>query len=559
MLQMIFTMEKNFVITRLLRFRQRIACLGLLVGWGSLGLAGLLPMSDVADPGGVEFAGELGEPWSLSTQFNHPELRCLNFVAPGPEDSLFVSTFNNSRSPDIVSIYRLPRARLGFGEPVQIFSQEVEGYRGFSGLATDETGILYVSLDRGPRTTGSVYRLFSSGLLDPSFGDRGRLDFLTERPGGLVVDGPELVVLMDFERLVRLDRRTGAVLGTSQPRQGEPEDLQSSRELTEISGEPLPIAPLPLNPSWISRGNFPQTPETAKEASDSLFLRDLILQPSSGIIFAVGQDQVYSFQPIRSGSRDRVGPDLVVSGAGPIRPGQGIFLCPRGLTLYYAVNRIGTLARLRLSLDRLEVWEMGTLDAFIPRSLQERAVDGWCSSDGRHLWVTDLGGGVSHFVRGQEGLTRVGTRGINESQSPVAKKPLKALIPAGSLFRNIAELENPIEQDQIGGDGQNVVVLKLVLFSNRRGALALEEEQSLARVESLSDCLVRHYRADVQEERLLALKYGIYVSPTLLILGRQGQEIARHEGDFGESVARDLIQLARNRLITIQRNLAPSQ
>jgi hypothetical protein len=520
-------------------------CLMLaLVGGGHVSEASA--QSEAGPGGGVDGT------WAMSQIYRNYQVPCVTFLATARDNSLLAATFNNSNTTDAVALWHFPRNNQGLGLPVAIFREEVAGYKGYGGLATFPDGSVVASIEYGLEQGSALIKLKPDFSLDPSFGTGGKLLLPGLRAMGVAVHGSHLYLGVAWGRVQIRDGKDGSLLAESvRPGlipSGTGTDHSSTTTAQAEDARPttagLALPAEPVVPPWMVSRTLPQAEAISRRVEAEPRIRDLAVDPASGVVYGVGSDRVYRWVPSRPGTLHLVGPTLVIDGKGPVLPAQGISIDPQRRMLRYAANQAGTLAQAAPLSAGEQDWSLSLFSVFQASSSSSRAVDSTLSMDGQTMWVSDLSGTITEYQM----RPGVGPTGQFEPQPGML--PGNVLDPKlaegtvegdpTTLKRAVDLLRSPVMD---GKADRNI----LILFVSRQSPEAQEAARLLAGMKDRLNPRLEVGLCDVAEDRHLLIRYGVYLAPTLLVVDGHGQEKARHEGRLGQVALAELLRRAAKR------------
>lgn len=138
-----------------------------------------------------------------------------SFLALSPSGDLAVATFNNRSLASLPEDQPLILVRNALGlapEAFELCAHTFASQRGYSGLAWDAEGHLYVAADSGEAATSFVARYTRAGTLDPGFG-QGGIVLPGHRCHGVDTADGNLLVSIDTGEVLVLDGRSGQKKG----------------------------------------------------------------------------------------------------------------------------------------------------------------------------------------------------------------------------------------------------------------------------------------------------------------------------------------------------------
>jgi hypothetical protein len=278
--------------------------------------------------------------WTFDSYISVPYKNTV-FLAQDSKGDLYGTTFNNSPHADTVVAFRITDPAGNSPQVQPIDFAQVPTFRGYAGIAADEAGNVYLSVDAGDGAASYVKKLLPGGKPDATFGKDGVVSEPGVRYQGLAMAGDRLIAGQSWGRFAVLDTKTGRKLGET-PAQGDPNKAPT--------------------------------------------IRDIAIVPSSQEILGVDRDAVYVFA---GGSLDNPsGYSLkpLVPGNGTQAAGQGIFYDAPNDRIYYARTGLGHLGTSSKSQPAAEVIEtVGTT----PGGPLSNPADAVISPDGRFLFCSD--------------------------------------------------------------------------------------------------------------------------------------------------------------------------
>lgn len=192
---------------------------------------------------------------------------------------IYYTTFNSSKDEGVARIISITDP-LGRAEVKVIDTQKFPSQRGYSGIAVTPAGALYISAEAGTPEQSFIKKFTPEGAPDINFGNRGVLQGTTNRFFGIDVIDNYLLVAVDWGTILILDGKTGKLLNTL---------------------------------------NAPQ----------SLFIRDIAINPNTKEIYAVAAASIYKWA---GGTLDNPASykfvPLLINKEGQPKSGEGIFFEP---------------------------------------------------------------------------------------------------------------------------------------------------------------------------------------------------------------------------------------
>jgi DNA-binding beta-propeller fold protein YncE len=276
--------------------------------------------------------------WEFETLISVPYGNTL-FLARDAADDVYATSFNSSsRSAEVVA-FRITDA-AGPQPEVRAFDRFLAPpSRGYSGIAVDDAGGVYVSADQGDGNPSFIRKFRKDLEPDPAFGYGGILATKQMRIQGLAAHGSYLVAAVSWARFLVLD----------------------------TAGKYYGITPQP-------------------PADQSPMIRDIAVLPDRQSVIGIDRDDLYLFSGGGFAAPASYKVAQVHRGT-DTRPAAGaaVGYAPREASVYFTLH-----ARNELGAFDPATRTAGPVPAITAHSRVLQPADAVVSADGNTLWVSDL-------------------------------------------------------------------------------------------------------------------------------------------------------------------------
>jgi len=419
--------------------------------------------------------------WETSGSLQLPQLESpYSFLASTPQGELIATTFNEGPERRNLPVLAIKVAENGSASMRTVCTNEFESYRGYSGVACDHEGNIYLSADMGDPARCWVRKYRPDGTFDLSWGKQGSL-----QPGrrclGVEVWDDRLLLLVDWAQVLCFDTKTGVSKGgTSAPslRNVLVRDIMIDATTLSILG----VAAGGLV-AW--EGGTPQQP------------------------------QGYEFR------------QLTPSTVSPMA-GEGIALDPLGGVAMMTPAPGNTIVELRRD---------GSSRVSVVTQAQPttRLIDTVTSFDGQSLFVSDFTQRTIHLMRRSANM-QAGWSTPNPEFALAAPRPLppgQSKAPAATQPSTVAwygDYGKSLEYAR----SQRLPTLVYLRRDSNAACEALESTFLLSPhfTTAALDAQLVCVTVNADEEKLLALRLGFSQPPAILLLTRDGTISSRYESEI---------------------------
>lgn len=414
--------------------------------------------------------------WSSVGTLNIPQ-HSYSFLAATPDGNLLATTYNaepegGRTRPMPALLIRNPMSDAP--EVVELSRLPFEPLRGYSGIACDSSGSYYVSADTGYGESSFVCKFYPDGNLDRTFGSGGFLR-VNRRTQGIDIIGDYLLVAVEWGEILVCDAKSGMVLNR-------------------------------IPPGWA-------------EASP-LYVRDIAVDPMSLRLFGVVQGGLVTWGGGTPWQPNRYQFRQVTQFVRPPRSGEGITVDPVKRTVLLSHSPGNVL---------LEIHGNGRVITYpIPTAAANAQLsDAILSFDGTTLFISDLEGRTIHVMR--RDVEAVIARMQDSRPVAASARPLTATtetVPPPTWHRVYTEaLELARNENR-----------PMIIYFRREGVTRCKEVEE--QILLTNDFNSRVGRAvcvfeNVEQDRLLAYRFGVYQVPHLVFLDPRGETKAEFRFDIG--------------------------
>lgn len=402
-----------------------------------------------------------------------------SFLAATPDGNLLAATFNSEpaggRTRDLPALLIRNPMREN-PDVVELSRMPFEPLRGYGGIACDSSGSYYISADTGNGGSSFVCRFQADGSLDRSFAAGGFLR-INRRMQGIDIIGEYLLIAVEWGEIIVCDANSGMMINRLMP---------------------------------------------GRASTSPVYVRDIAVDPKSLRVFGVAQGGLvtwgggmpwrpnsYSFRQLTPFERQP-------------RAGEGVSVDPIKRTVLFTHSPGNNLLEVHGS-GRVETYNVPTAQADAQLS------DSILSFDGSTLFISDLEGRKIHVMRRDVDAV------IKRMDSQLEAAQARASTGGGATITDAAPAPT--------WHRSYTVALEMARNENRPMIIYFRSEQS-SRCRDIEEKILLtndfNSRVDrsicvfenVDKDRLLAYRFGVYRVPHIVFLDPHGGTIAEYRFDI---------------------------
>ncbi|MCC5877869.1 MAG: thioredoxin family protein [Candidatus Sumerlaeia bacterium] len=426
----------------------------------------------------VGIPSELRGDWSSAGTLNIPP-HPYSFLAATPDGNLLAATFNSEpaggRTRNLPALLiRNPMSNNP--EVVELSRMSFEPLRGYGGIASDSSGAYYVSADTGSGETSFVCRFLSDGSLDRSFASGGFLR-VNRRLQGIDIIGDYLLIAVEWGEIMVCDANTGMMINRLMP---------------------------------------------GRAATSPVYVRDIAVDPKSLRVFGVSQGGLVTWgggMPWRPNSYTFR--QLTPFERQP-RAGEGVSVDPIKRTVLFTHSPGNNLLEVHGS-GRVETYNVPTAQSDAQLS------DSILSFDGSTLFISDLEGRKVHVMRRDVDAVIKRMDAQLEAAQARASTGSGATItesaPAPTWHRSYTDA-----MEKARNENRPMIIY----FRSEQIPRCKEVEEKILLTNGFNSRVDRAICVfeNVDQDRLLAYRFGVYRVPHIVFLDPRGGTIAEYRYDI---------------------------
>ncbi|GIX44866.1 MAG: hypothetical protein KatS3mg130_1274 [Candidatus Sumerlaea sp.] len=404
------------------------------------------------------------------------------FLAADSAGSVFATTFNPRPVPDEVVAVKI--ARPSSSQPsVTVFDRFVApANRGYSGIAVDKSGNIYLALDLGDGLPSSIRKYTPNLQRDKTFGRDGELVSQQLRIQGLCAHGERILAAVSWGRFLVID----------------------------------------------SKGNFlGMTPSADQQA----FIRDIAYIPQLQAVAGADRDGLYVFE---GGTLENLGAyrlrEVIPPKSAP-KAGCAVYYAKRTNEIFFTNTTGGGMG-----IYPVDGGALGMIPAASGELGALQPADAVMSDDGKWLYVSDLR--APRIVRYRRATEAQPSATPSTTPSPEAAPSTRDAPRPDSWFSSMEEARNAAKTQH------NRIVVFFHAPENAKSKQLDQSVFTKKFRQQFPNALWVRY--DVGQDPSLYTRFNFYRAPLVILYDvKDGRELKRLEGVFTQKEFREAYEASK--------------